>query len=809
MRRYSRQITLLSRRPYCLAPILALGLALTTTPAHAQQTVRVQVPGQLSDQQDEQDQAETAGQSSGNFDNVAFDGELPVSFDGPAPPVPPQVVSRDDNGRVTIRAIRIGEELIIDGRLDEPIYSRLEPVSNFIMQEPEENIPATEQTDIWILFDDTNLYVSGRNWDSQPDQIIANEMRRDGRNIGQNDNFTLVLDTFYYRRNGFYFQTNPLGALMDGLITDERQLNRDWNTVWDVRTTMDDEGWTVEMVIPFKSLRYGPGRDQIWGLNVRRGVQWKNEDSFITAIPRALSFSAQYRLSLAATLVGLQTPGMSRNLEIKPYAISSVTGARDDADVISDDLAGDVGLDGKYGLTQGLTADFTVNTDFAQVEDDDEQVNLTRFSLFFPEKREFFLEGQGIFSFGGAGGRRGFGGGGGGGGSAPILFFSRQIGLSGRDPVPIRTGGRVTGRAGAFTLGLLNVQTGEAGDVDALATNFSVVRVRRDIFRRSSIGFMGTNRSVAIDGDGSSQSYGIDAAFSFLENLNIASYYAQTQTPGLSGENTSYSASIRNEGDRYGFSASHLLVGKNFNPEVGFVRRDDYRQSRAQLQFSPRPTSIRAIRRFEFKSDINYITNESTGILESRDVGAEFQVSFENTDRFTVNAGDKYEFLFEDFRIADGVVLPPGGYNFSDVRVSYWMGSQHNPAGNISVTRGGFFSGDRTQLSYFGRIEVSPQLSVEPRASVNWIDLPQGSFNTRLVSARANYTLSPRMLVAALVQYNSSSDSISTNVRFRWEYEPGSDIFVVYSEGRETDHRGFPRIANRGFVVKFTKLFRM
>ncbi|MDP6372219.1 MAG: DUF5916 domain-containing protein [Vicinamibacterales bacterium] len=796
-------------RPSWLALILVLGLALAPAPADAQQLVQSQALDQLQDQNQVVDQAE-AGQAGGNFDNVAFEGELPASFDGPPVPVPPQVVSRDDNGRVTIRAVRVGEELVIDGRLDEPIYSRLEPVSNFIMQEPQDNVPATEQTDVWILFDDTNLYVSGRNWDSQPNQIIANEMRRDGRNIGQNDNFTLVLDTFYDRRNGFYFQTNPLGAVMDGLITDERQLNRDWNTVWDVRTTMDDEGWNVEMVIPFKSLRYGPGRDQIWGLNVRRGVQWKNEDSFITAIPRALSFSAQYRLSLAATLVGLQTPPMSRNLEVKPYAISAVTGTRASTDEISDDLTGDVGFDGKYGLTQGLTADFTVNTDFAQVEDDDEQVNLTRFSLFFPEKREFFLEGQGIFSFGGAGGRRGFGGGGGGGGgSAPILFFSRQIGLSGRDPVPIRAGGRVTGRAGAFTLGLLNVQTGEDGDIDALATNFSVVRVRSDIFRRSSIGFMGTNRSVAIDGDGSSQSYGLDAAFSFLENLNISSYYAQTQTPGLSGENTSYSASIRNEGDRYGFSASHLLVGKNFNPEVGFVRRDDYRQSRAQLQFSPRPRSIRAIRRFEFKSDINYITHESTGILESRDVGAEFQISFENTDRFTVNAGDKYEFLFEDFRIADGVVLPPGGYNFSDVRVSYWMGAQRNPAGNISVTRGGFFSGDRTQLSYFGRIEVSPQLSVEPRASVNWIDLPQGSFNTRLVSARANYTLSPRMLVAALVQYNSSSDSISTNVRFRWEYEPGSDIFVVYSEGRETDHRGFPRISNRGFVVKFTKLFRI
>ena len=744
-------------------------------------------------------------QTGGDFIDSGYIGELPETFDGAPPPVPPLVVSRTEDGRVTIRAVRIPEGLVIDGRLDEPVYSRVEPISDFIMQEPQDYIPATEKTEVWILFDDRNLYVSSRNWDSQPDQIIANEMRRDGRNIRQNDNFTLTLDTFYDRRNGFFFQTNPLGALMDGLITDERQLNRDWNTVWDVRTTMNDEGWNVEMVIPFKSLRYGPGRDQVWGLNVRRGVQWKNEDSYITAIPRALGFSAPYRLSLAATLVGLQTPGISRNFQLKPYGISASTGLRGDDDGIANDFTGDAGFDAKYGLTQGLTADFTVNTDFAQVEDDDEQVNLTRFSLFFPEKREFFLEGQGIFSFGGgASGRRG-----GGGGSTPIMFFSRQIGISGREPVPIRAGSRVTGRAGAFTVGLLNVQTGEDTALEAQATNFSVVRVRRDIFRRSSIGFMGTNRSVAIDGDGSSQSYGVDASFSFLENMNVGTYYAQTNTPGLKGENTSYSASIGNNGDRYGFRMSHLLVGKNFNPEVGFVRREDFRQSRAQVQFTPRPRGIRAIRRFQFRGDIDYLTNESTGILETRDIGTEFEIEFENTDRFSVNASDKYEFLFEEFEISDGVTLPAGGYSFRDVRVNYRMGPQRRVSGFISLNRGSFFNGDRTQVNYFARAEISPQMSLEPRIQLNWIDLPQGTFRTRLVSTRVNYTLSPRLLVAALVQYNSSSDSVSTNVRLRWEYQPGSDLFVVYSEGRETDHRGFPRLQNRGFVVKFTKLFRM
>ena len=777
--------------------LISWALCLMSAPAAAEQPAQ-ENQAELSQQQ--------VDDTQGVFENGTFTGELPATFDGPAPPVPPRVVSRDENGRVTIRAVRVGEELVIDGRLDEPIYSRVESISDFIMQEPQENVPATEKTEVWIFFDDRNLYVSGRNWDSQPDRIIANDMRRDGRNIGQNDNFTVTLDTFYDRRNGYFFQTNPLGALRDGLISDERQLNADWNTVWDVRTTRFDQGWTVETVIPFKSLRYGPGRDQVWGINVRRGVQWKNEDSFITAMPRSLHYMAQFRLSLGATLVGLQVPRGSRNLEIKPYAISGTTGVRSASDTMVNDFSRDIGFDGKYGLTQGLTADFTVNTDFAQVEDDDEQVNLTRFSLFFPEKREFFLEGQGIFSFGGAStGRRWYGG----GGDAPILFFSRQIGISGRNEVPIRAGSRVTGRSGAFTLGLLNVQTGEDTSLGAPSTNFSVVRIRRDIFRRSSIGFMGTNRSESLKGDGTSQSYGVDANFSFFEDLNLGGFYAQTKTPGLAGQDTSYSASIRNEGDRYGFSYTHLLVGDNFNPEIGFVRRDDFRQNRASMQFTPRPTAIRAIRRFQFRGDVDYISNESTGALESRDLGAQFEIEFENTDRFSVNASDKHETLFEEFRINDGITLPIDGYNFRNLRVNYRLGANRRIPGSVSFTRGGFFSGERTIVNVNGRVEVSPQLSFEPRVQVNWIDLPQGSFSTRLASTRVNYTLTTRLLIATLVQYNSNSDSISTNIRLRWEYQPGSDLFVVYSEGRETDHRGFPLMANRGLVIKFTKLLRM
>ena len=730
-----------------------------------------------------------------------------VSIDGPPPPVAPAVVSRDRDGRVTLRAVRLPEGLVIDGRLDEPVYQEVPAVSDFIQQEPREGEPATEKTDAWIFFDDNNLYVSARNWDSQPERIVANEMRRDNRGIDQNENFVVVLDTFYDRRNGFFFQTNPLGAVRDGLVTDERQNNTDWNTVWDVSTARFDQGWTVEMVIPFKSLRYNERRSQIWGINLRRKVRWKNETSYLSPIPASSSLRGVYRFSSAATLVGVEIPRNVTNLEFKPYAISSLTTDRDANPAFSNDLAGDVGFDGKYGITKGLTADFTVNTDFAQVEDDEAQVNLTRFSLFFPEKREFFLEGQGIFSFAGSSGRRRgaaaaiFGG----GGATPTIFFSRRIGLE----APIRAGGRITGRAGRYTLGLLNIQTGEDLDADALATNFAVVRIRRDILRRSNIGIIGTHRSINLDGDGSNQAFGADANFSFFQNLNINAYYARTQSPGRVGNEASYWGHVQNNGDRYGFTYEHLVVGEDFNPEVGFLRRRNFRRNFGQVRFTPRPRFIRSIRKFTYSAQINHIANATDGTLETREIRGQFQIEFESSDRLFLNATDTYEFLPEPFEIADDVVLPVGGYNFREIQVFFNIGRQRRINGFLSAGTGSFFSGNRTNVGYGGRVEVNSQLSIEPNISLNFVDLPEGRFTTRLVRTRVTYTLSPRSFLGALLQYSSSSDSVSANIRYRWEYEPGSDLFIVYSEGRATDIRGFPLLQNRGLVIKFTKLLRL
>ena len=729
---------------------------------------------------------------------------------GPPPPLPPEVAARDDLGRMTLRAIRLDAPLQLDGQLDERVYRDVPPVTDFIQQEPNEGAPAADQTEVWVTFDADTLYVSARCWSREPDRIVANEMKRDSYGMYGNETLGVVLDTFYDRRNAFAFTTNAIGGLFDALVTDERSQNIDWNTVWDVRAGRFDGGWTVEIAIPFKSLRYRAGPAQMWGVNVQRRVASTNETSFLTPIPASVSWAGAYKMSSAATLVGLEVPASGTRLELKPYGISDVTTDLTRAPDERTAAGGDVGFDVKYGVTQGLTADFTYNTDFAQVEVDEQQVNLTRFSLFFPEKREFFLEGQGIFDFGGgftSDSTAFYFGGGQFSGTAPIMFFSRRIGLQDGRTVPIRAGGRLTGKAGPYSVGVLNVQTEGAGA--AAATNFSVARVKRDILRRSAVGALYTGRSVSLDGTGANQVFGVDGLFSFYDNLNISSYLAQTQLPGVSRDDAmSYQGKLDYRGDRWGLLAERLAVGADFRPEIGFVRRHDFRRNFVEGRFSPRPLSIASIRKFLFQGSVDYTTN-GAGLLETRVRQGLFGIEFENGDMFFAGATDNYELLKGPFEMTPDIMIPAGDYRFSNTRVVYALGQQRIVSGGLSFDRGGFFGGERTGVGYtFGRVYLSSQLNVEPSVSFNWLTLPEGDFKTDLVSVRTTYTLTPRMFLSALLQYNSTLDSLGTNLRFRWEYQPGSEIFVVYTDERDTlDPRG-PFLQNRAFVVKATRLLR-
>jgi Domain of unknown function (DUF5916)/Carbohydrate family 9 binding domain-like len=733
----------------------------------------------------------------------------------PAPPVAPDTVARDDRGRATVRAVRIDQPLRLDGRLDDEVYRAVPPIGGFIQQLPVEGGPAVDPTEIWILFDDVNLYIAAHCYDSEPDRIVANELRRDNQNIfSVNDNLSVTVDTFFDQRNALFFQTNPIGGLRDQAITDG-SFNVNWNTVWDAKTARTDDGYTVEMVIPFKSLRYRSSGPQTWGINVRRVVKSKNETSNLTRVPASYGGNGVAQMAVAATLVGLETPAQSMNLEIKPYAVSSLATDRIASAPYSNDLDANAGVDVKYGLTRGLTADLTVNTDFAQVEEDEQQINLTRFNLFFPEKRDFFLEGQGIFDFGGISGQRASG-------VNPILFFSRRIGLNAGQAVPVIAGGRVTGKAGRFEVGALAITTDDKPAADAVTTTFSALRLRRNILRRSSVGMIATGRWPAAGGVGNNATAGIDAALRFFDNVQANLYWALTSSPqlpfddaqgipsgsrGVRGDDASYRGQFNYAGDRYGFEVDRIVVGSNFNPEVGFVRRTDFAFNALTARFSPR-LRRGLVRMLRWQADLEYTTDAAGDVLEDRLISGRFGVEFNSSDEVELTATRQYELLPLDFAISPGVVVPAGGHTYETLNVTYNLGQQRKISGRLSASYGSLYEGTRTSLTYSGRIGVSAHFGVEPNISLNWVRLPYGDFNARLVGMRFGVAPTARLGFSALTQFNPTSHSLTSSARMRWEYTPGSEFFVVYSDGRDTASHSYPALQNRSFAVKVTRLLR-
>ena len=600
-----------------------------------------------------------AGQQSGQ-------NAPPQPIHGPPPPVPPATIARDAANQATVRAVRLTAPLDIDGNLDEQVYNDLPPASGFIQILPDEGDIATEQTEVWVLFDDDNLYVSARCFNSAPEsEWVASDMRRDGMGLGQY--VGIVLDTFYDRRNAVEFVVNPIGGRMDGEISNERGWNQDWNPVWSVEVGRFDGGWTFEAVIPFKSLRYRPGRRQTWGFNIERRIVWNNEYSALVPLPASLSYGAIMQISQAATLVGLEVPDAGINLELKPYAIAELNGVRTAAPRFSNIATGDIGLDVKYGVTDNLVADLTVNTDFAQVEADEQQINLTRFSLFFPEKREFFLENQGVFSFGGEAGAGQFAG----ISNTPILFYSRRIGLHATEEgvtreVPIDAGGRFTGRIGKYSLGLLNIRTADAPAAGAQATSFSVLRLRRDLLRRSNVGVMFTDRSVSLTGRDRNQVFGVDGLFSFYQNLNIRTYWAATRTGRRDAG--------RRRVEPPGAARLHRRPLRRATGAAGRRRR---LQPRDRL---PAPRRLRAeLRQVPLQpaaavdrghppvllggADSTTSPTAAACWRRARARGGVSRSSSRTATLFDVIYNRNYEYLVEPFPLAAEVVVPVGGYD--------------------------------------------------------------------------------------------------------------------------------------------------
>jgi hypothetical protein len=729
-----------------------------------------------------------------------------LAFDGPPAPAAPEVMARDAFGRTTIRAVRLAAPLRLDGQLDEAVYGDVPPIVDLIQVEPETGARPTEKTELWLLFDADRVYVVFRCWESRPDRMVVNDMRRDSLNILENEHIEFMFDTFYDRRNSVYFSVNPIGGRLDGQVSNERQYNGDWNPVWDVSVGRFDGGWTVETAVPFKSLRYRPGGSQVWGFNAGRTSRWKNEITFLTALPQALGRRGIFQASQAATVVGLDAPSGSRNLDIKPYVIAELTTDAQRIPPVANDAGANYGGDVKYGVTQNLTADLTYRTDFAQVEADEQQVNLTRFNLLFPEKREFFLENLGMFGFGGGVVTSPGAASTAAPSDTPILFYSRRIGLDQGQQVPLTVGGRLTGQVGRFNVGALGIRTGD-GPRSTPATNFSVVRIKRDVWRRSSVGAIFTGRSAGASAAPANQAFGVDGTFAFFANLAVNAYFARTRTDGRTVDDTSYRFHLDYAGDRYGVQVERLAVGDNFNPDVGFVRRDDMRRNYGQFRFSPRPARSRLVRKYAWVGSIAYIENGG-GQLETRLLQAEFSTEFNSSDKVTMSYAANYELITRPVNIA-GVTIRPGGYSFDGVNLTWMMAKQRVVSGNLSVDCGEFYDGRRTALGLSrGRVGITSQLSAEPSISLNWVQHGNQSTATNAIGARLTHTITPMMFASALVQFNSTTHSMSANVRLRWEFQPGSELFVVYNEDRDTLVDRFPGLNNRALILKINRLFR-
>jgi hypothetical protein len=712
----------------------------------------------------------------------------------------------------------------IDGKVDDQAWARVQPFTTFTQQDPDEGAPASERTEARVLVDQNTLYLSFICFDSEPDKIIVSQARRDSP-LTDTDAIILVLDTFNDTQNAFVFGTNPLGIEYDGQVAGEGQttggtggapapgqqqtnqqrgginaFNPNWDGDWRVRASVTERGWEAEMAIPFKTLRYLPGQDRTWGFNVWRNIRRKNEQSFLSPIPRGFDI---YRVSMAAKLTGLNLPAQ-RELKFIPYVLGS---ANKDFGLTGNtlDRNGEVGIDAKWAVRPSLTADFTVNTDFAQVEVDDEQVNLTRFDLFFPEKRSFFLENASTFQFG-----------------APQqieLFFSRRIGLSGLGssgtPIPIIGGARLSGKVNHWNIGLLDMQTEraeEAGTNRLLApsNNFGTIRLQREVGRSTFGGIFVSRASTGTSGT-SNRAYGLDTAIQVSSNGKLFAFIARNDSPGTE-KGSDYAGRLfySYANDLWQVTGGYSQVGERFDPEVGFVPRRGYRRPEYRVFYNKQPKRWPWIRRISPHTSYTGYYGFDNRIQSSSAHFHPFEIQPRSGGRFGTfvdRAQDRPLTPFTVFN-ANGkrVVIPPGLYTWYQLANEYQSDPSAVVSGTARVRVGNFYDGDYKSLELTAVGRAGSRFT----ASAGWtrqiIDLPYGDFTSDLVPVKVSYAFTTLANLQALVQYNGQSTLFSTNIRLAMLNRSGTGLFVVYNDRRDTSTFDPREVLGRSFVIKYTRL---
>ena len=693
--------------------------------------------------------------------------------------------------QVVVQAVPLEGAVVLDGRPDEAAWEKAPAFTEFVQQVPKPGAPATERTEVRVLYDKAALYFGVRAFQSAGVPIIANELRRDvGRVHNRNDTFTVALDTFFDRRNGYLFIFNPLAAVADWAGWDEgRVWSQDWDTVWEVKTSIEDWGWSAEMRLPFRSVRFKQPGEQRWGVTFRRIVLAKNEWTYSTFIRPEWGDPGIGKFSAAAELQGVHIVRRTMNMEVTPYVLGGAVEAGCERAGCAVEGTRDVGVDAKYGVTSNLTLDLTYNTDFSQVEADEQQINFTRFSLFFPEKRQFFLEGKGIFDFGITAGDYRL-----------LPFFSRRIGLEGSQAVPILGGARLTGKAGRYSIGALGIGTAQAGGVPG--TSFGVVRVKRDVLRRSSVGVIATDRR---GGGRRNEAWGADANLVFGRNAKVESFITRAWTPGREADSWAGRLHAINDGDLWTAEVDYLRVGKNFDPQMGFVRWRDVERWFARAQVSPRPKGG-PVRKVFGGASLDYARNRA-GRLETREAEGTFKLEFDTADVVQVTAARRYDAPDVAFRVA-GLFVPAGAYSFTDYAATWITSPRRRAIGNFTYRSGGYYGGTRREFTASSMIvKANSHFYADLNYQVTDVSLPAGSAVAQLFGVRLNYSATTRLFNSTLLQWNNSTREFNANVRLNWIYRPGSNLYVVYS--RTNGILGSPiGLQNQSFVVKVTRLLQ-
>lgn len=717
--------------------------------------------------------------------------QRPKAVDGPpAAPVSPDAIARP-----VARAARTTAPPRIDGEVDEETWSTAQVLTGFIQAKPRTGYPASERTEVRLLYDDERLYVAALCFDSQPNALVTPSLEQDFQSQ-DSDVFGISIDPFLDRRNGYMFMVNPHGALKDvQLFDDSRSENGAWEGPVQVRARIHDWGWSVEMAIPFATVRFDPNRDpQTWGLNFLRRIRRRNEDSFWAPLPQRDQI---HKMSKAGTLASLEGIHAGRNFSLKPYALAGTsTGS-----ALPAGLGGrqfDAGADAKFGVTPGLTLDLTWRTDFSQVEVDQEQVNLTRFSLFFPEKRDFFVENSGTFAFGDEltrGYRTGsslqdF-----------TLFHSRRIGLTATgQPIPILGGGRLTGKAGGFELGALNMQTRSSGNTPA--ENFTVLRARMRVLANSDVGAMFVNRQSTGSSLGDPRrDYGMDGTFRFGRSLIAQSYVARTEGTGKKGSDVAARVAAGWRDALWDVSAFVKQVGEAFDPSTGFVQRTGVRHNYATVGIHPRP-DIPFVQELNPFVEAHYITDlHST--LQTRETTLGLGATMNDGGSFSVERAERFERLQTPFKV-QSATIPAGDYEISENTASYSSSRGRRLSASLAVADGGYYGGTRTSVTTGMLWRADYHFSLELTGNHNRISLPASEFTADVYRARVAYGLSTTFLTSAFLQYNDAAKQLVTNLRLDFIHAPLSDLFVAFTERRDTRNHA---VLERGLNVKFTRYF--